>query len=51
MRVIPGLGSVYADTFDNNGLFRDGELSKDYITMDISTDGSSRTAVKKRGKL
>jgi hypothetical protein len=50
IHVIPGLGSTYAETFENSGLFRDGEVPKDYLTMDISTDGSSKLPVKKQGK-
>lgn len=40
------LGSTYAETLDSE-LLRDGELLRD-ITMDISTDGSSKLAVTKR---
>jgi hypothetical protein len=50
--VILGLGSSYAETFENNELFqRDGAFTRDVTTMDISTDGSSRSKIKKRGKL
>lgn len=49
MCIIPGLGSAYAETLDNE-LLRDGELLRD-ITMDISTDGSSKVTVTKRSKL
>lgn len=45
------LGSTYAETFENSGLFRDGEVPKDYLTMDISTDGSSKLPVKKQATL
>lgn len=50
--VIPGLGSSYAETFENNEFFlKDGAHTRDVTTMDISTDGSSRLRIKKRGKL
>jgi hypothetical protein len=46
------LGSSYAETFENNELFKkDGTFTRDVTTMDISTDGSSRLKVKKQGKL
>jgi hypothetical protein len=49
--LISGLGSSYAETFDNNELFqKDGTFARDVTTMDISTDGSSRLKIKKRGK-
>jgi hypothetical protein len=48
--VILGLGSSYAETFETSEFFQKDGAFPNVTTMDISTDGISRSKVKKRGE-